>query len=59
VETYKITFPVGRENGIAEKLGVRGIPVTVFLDKNGRVSKRHIGMINYEQLVTNIEAVLK
>ena len=59
VETFKITFPVGRENGIAEKLGVRGMPVTVFLDKNGRVAKRHIGMINYEQLASGIEAVLK
>jgi len=59
VETFKITFPVGRENGIAEKLGVRGIPVTVFLDKNGRIAKRHIGMINYEQLNSNIEAILK
>lgn len=58
-ETFKITFPVGRENGIAEKLGVKGIPATVFLDKNGRIAKRHIGMINYEQLVSNIEAILK
>ncbi len=58
-ETFKITFPVGRENGIAEKLGIKGIPVTVFIDKNGRIAKRHIGMINYEQLVANIEAILK
>jgi hypothetical protein len=59
VETYKITFPVGRENGIAEKLGVKGIPVTVFLDKNGRVAKRHIGVINHVELSSNIEAILK
>lgn len=59
VETYKITFPVGRESGIALKLGVRGIPVTVFLDKNGRIVKRHIGGIDYSQLSTNIETTLK
>ena len=59
METYKITFPVGRENGIAEKLGVRGIPASVFLDKNGRVTKRHIGVINYVELSSNIEALLK
>lgn len=59
METYKITFPVGRENGIAEKLGVRGIPVTVFLDRNGKIAKRHIGVINYAELSSNIEAILK
>lgn len=59
METYKITIPVGKEDGIAEKLGVRGIPVTVFLDKNGRVAKRHIGVINYAELASNIEAILK
>lgn len=30
VETYKITFPVGKEKGLAGILGVRGIPVTVY-----------------------------
>ena len=59
VETYRITFPVGRENGIAEKLGVRGIPVTVFLDKNGRVAKRIIGVINYVELSSNVKAILR
>lgn len=59
METYKITFSVGKENGIAGTLGVRGIPVTVFLDKNGSVAKRHIGVINYVELSSNIEAILK
>ena len=59
METYKITFPVGKENGIAKELGVRGIPVTVFLDKNGRVVKRHIGIIDYPELSTNVETILK
>ena len=54
-----MTFPVGRENGIAEKLGVRGIPVTVFLDKTGRISGRHIGLITYDQLASGIEPMLK
>jgi len=59
VQTFRITFPAGRENGMAEKLGVRGIPVTVFLDRNGRIAKRHIGVITYEQLAANIEPLLK
>jgi len=59
VETFTLTFPVGRETGIAEQLGVRGLPVTVFLDRSGKVTKRHIGVITYEQLVTSIEPMLK
>jgi hypothetical protein len=59
VETYKITFPVGRENGISGILSVRGIPVTVFVAKDGRIIKRHIGVITYEELASNIEAILK
>lgn len=58
-ETYKMTFPVGRENGIAEKLKVRGIPATIFVAKDGSIIKRHIGSITYEELSTNIEAILK
>jgi thiol-disulfide isomerase/thioredoxin len=59
VETFKVTFPVGRENGIAERLGVRGIPVTVFLDKNGKIVRRHIGVVTYADLSSNIETILK
>lgn len=59
VETYRMTFPVGKENGIAEVLSVRGIPVTVFIAKDGRIIKRHVGVITYEELALNIEAILK
>lgn len=58
-ETYKMTFPVGRESGIAGILSVRGIPATVFIAKDGRIIKRHIGVITYDELASNIEAILK
>jgi thioredoxin-like negative regulator of GroEL len=51
VEIYKMTFPVGRENVIAGILSVRGIPVTVFVAKDGRIVKRHVGAITSEELV--------
>jgi len=59
VETYRMTFPVGREDGIAGMLSVKGIPATVFVAKDGRIIKRHIGVITYEELASNIEAILK
>ncbi len=58
-ETYRITFPVGRENGIAGLLGVRGIPVTVFIGKDGRIAKRYYGSITYSDLEKNVNAIIK
>ncbi len=59
VETYKITFPVGKEKGLAGILGVRGIPVTVYIDKKGRIVRRDIGTVTYADLSSGIEAILK
>ena len=47
VETYRMTFPVGREDGIAGMLSVKGIPATVFVAKDGRIIKRHIAYWSY------------
>ena len=59
VETYNITFPVGRDREIAKMFRVRGLPTTVFIAKNGRIFKRHIGIITREELKSDIEAILK
>jgi thioredoxin-related protein len=58
-ETYKITFPVGRDKELAKKFGVMGLPVTVFVEKNGRIYRQHFGLITREELKSNIEAILK
>lgn len=58
-ETYRITFPVGKENGIAEKLGVTAVPTTVFIGKDGSVVKKHVGQIDYAGIVSGINEILK
>lgn len=58
-ETYQMTFPVGKEDGMARMLSVRGIPATVFVARDGRIARRHMGEITYEELASNIEAILK
>lgn len=58
-EAYKLTFPVGRENGIAGPLGVLSIPTTVFIGKDGRIVKRHRGQISFAELEEDIKAILK
>ena len=58
-ETYKITFPVGRDKELAKKFRVVGLPVTVFIARNGKIAKQHFGLITREDLKSNIEAILK
>jgi len=59
VETYKITFPVGRDNGIYEDFGVRGLPTTFFINKNGRIVKKTVGAISYSDLEKSIKELLE
>ena len=58
-ETYKLTFPVGKDNGIVNSLSVRGIPTALFINKDRKVVKKHHGVIDYSELVSGIEAILK
>jgi thioredoxin-related protein len=58
-ETYKITFPVGKDKELAKMFGVMALPVTVFVSKDGKIVKKHFGVITREELNSNIEAILK
>ena len=58
-ETYKVTFPVGKDKGTAKQFGVKALPVTVFVAKNGKIIKQHFGVITHDELKSNIEAILK
>lgn len=57
-ETYHQTFPVGKNNGVAKALDIKVIPVTLFIDRDGRIIKRHRDIINYEELSAGIEELL-
>ncbi len=57
-ERHHLTFPVGKENGIAKRLGVKGMPVTVFIGKDGTIKKWHNGEIRYEEVVEGIREIL-
>ena len=58
-QKYQLTYPVGKENGIAEALGANGIPETFFITKDGRIAKQHTDPINYKVLSEGIEKILK
>jgi len=54
-----LTYPVGKESGIATILWVKAIPETLFIDREGRMIKRHSGTITYEELSAGIQDLLK
>ncbi len=58
-ETCKITYPVVKDNGLAEALGVRVIPQTFFYAKGGVFSKRIMGVATQKELLSNIETILR
>jgi cytochrome c biogenesis protein CcmG/thiol:disulfide interchange protein DsbE len=55
---YKITFPAALDNGIAERLGVRVIPQTLFYAKGGKFVKKIIGPASHGELVSNIDKII-
>ncbi len=59
IEKYHVTFPVGKDNGLAKKLGTRKIPTTVFIAKDGVILKKYSGPADYSTIVLGIEEILK
>jgi len=57
MDSYGVTYPVARDNGIADALGVRVIPQTFFFFKGGVFSKKIMGAATYKELVSNIEKI--
>jgi cytochrome c biogenesis protein CcmG, thiol:disulfide interchange protein DsbE len=57
---FRHTFPNGPDTGskIAIEYGVRGVPETFFIDRDGRIAYRHVGEISLPILVQHIEQLL-
>jgi cytochrome c biogenesis protein CcmG/thiol:disulfide interchange protein DsbE len=57
---FRYTFPNGPDVGskIAIEYGVRGVPETFFIDRDGRIAYRHVGEISLPFLVQQIEQLL-
>ncbi len=58
-DKFQLTYPVGKESGIATILWVKAIPETLFIDKEGRIVKRYSGTISYDELTAEIGTLLK
>lgn len=55
------TYPSGMDPGsrIAINYGVYGVPETFFIDRSGRIRRKHVGEIQEETLTTTIESLLQ
>jgi peroxiredoxin len=59
VEAHHITFPVGKDNGIARGLRATAIPTTVFISGDGRIVRRVFGPVDYSRIVLGLEQIIK
>ena len=57
-EKYQLSFPVGKDNGIAKALGAKAIPETIFINQKGEILKRYTGTIHFDELKTSIEEII-
>ncbi len=57
IREFGISYPNGRDpnNRIAIDYGVYGIPETFFIDKDGRITYKHIGALGWETIAAKRE----
>ncbi len=61
IKDYKIKYPIlkGTRKVVMDYGGIRGIPTTFIIDKNGVVVERHIGFLSQDRLEELIKKYLK
>jgi len=58
---FALTFPNGPDpmGKISVDYGVYGVPETFFIDKTGRIRKKHVGAVTAEVFASEVERLLK
>jgi cytochrome c biogenesis protein CcmG/thiol:disulfide interchange protein DsbE len=61
LEEFGITYPNGFDRGsrIAIEYGVWGLPETFFIDRDGRVTYKHVGALGWETITTKVEEAMQ
>ena len=58
-ESTHMSFAVGLDEGIAQKLRAVGVPTTFFVARDGSVAKRHVGVGTYSRIIMGVEEILR
>ena len=58
---FNFTFPNGPDPGskISIDYGVYGVPETFFIDRQGRIAYKHVGVLTPGLMETKLRAILK
>ena len=58
---WNMSFPIllDSRGAVSSRYRVRGIPMSVFLDREGTINDIHVGVINAEQIRTQVERLLQ
>ncbi|PTY04279.1 hypothetical protein DB347_20510 [Opitutaceae bacterium EW11] len=57
---YKMSFPVALQGaGPSPADGVSSIPVTLLIDRDGRLARTYVGMVSESQLTRDLDALLQ
>jgi peroxiredoxin len=60
VQAHKVGYPVVMGDDVAMKAySIEALPVTYLVDRNGRIAAKYPGVVDRENLETNIRALLK
>jgi peroxiredoxin len=60
IETHKVNYPILMGDDDATKqYDIQALPLTYIVDKRGRIAATYLGVVDRENLETNIRAVLK
>lgn len=61
ISDYLLTFPVLRDDksDVAFQYGIRGIPVNIFIGKDGAIKKHAVGMQTKETYEENVKALFE
>jgi cytochrome c biogenesis protein CcmG/thiol:disulfide interchange protein DsbE len=57
LQEFGITYPNGRDRAarIAIEYGVWGLPETFFIDREGRITYKHVGALGWQTIATKLE----
>ena len=57
LENENLTFPVllDKNKKVASKYLVRAIPTSYFINENGIITAKHLGILNYEDMKKNLK----
>ncbi|MFW5714681.1 MAG: TlpA family protein disulfide reductase, partial [Brevefilum sp.] len=54
---YDLHFLLDQSTSVAKKFMVRGLPTTIFIDMEGQIQARHIGLLNEELISDYLEQI--